>query len=92
MEADPEDYADLVGRERADAIGFREEHHGQGDGRVATSVEVVSIAEVHCRCGVPPGAADRVNCSVPDTAVLAPVEETDGWARPGRSCNSRAAW
>ncbi|WP_399422093.1 DUF6578 domain-containing protein, partial [Streptomyces sp. WAC05292] len=23
LEADPEDYADLVGRERADAIGFR---------------------------------------------------------------------
>lgn len=53
LEVDPEDYADVVGGERADEIDFREEHHGQGDGHAPTSVEVGSIAEVHCRYGVP---------------------------------------
>ncbi|MGT2528227.1 DUF6578 domain-containing protein [Streptomyces nojiriensis] len=32
LEVDPEDYAALVGGERAAAIDFREEHHGQGRG------------------------------------------------------------
>ncbi|MFB7245696.1 hypothetical protein CW362_25150 [Streptomyces populi] len=80
LEVDPEDYADVVGGERADRIDFREEHHGQEGGHAPTSVEVVSIAEVHCRYGVPPGATDKVNHPVPGTTVLVPVEEADGWA------------
>ncbi|MFE1288123.1 DUF6578 domain-containing protein [Streptomyces sp. NPDC058751] len=66
---------------------MREEHHGRDEGRAPTSVEVVSIAEVHCRYGVLPGAADKVNHPVPGTTVLVPVEEADGWAkaRPGVS-------
>ncbi|MCI3154183.1 hypothetical protein ELQ39_21080 [Streptomyces sp. GB4-14] len=31
LEVDPEEYADVVGSERADEIDFREEHHGQPD-------------------------------------------------------------
>ncbi|MFC8724743.1 DUF6578 domain-containing protein [Streptomyces bacillaris] len=81
LEVDPEDYADVVGAERADEIDFCEEHHGHGDGHPPTSVEVVSIAEVHCRYGVPPGATDKVNCPVPGTTVLVPVKEADGWAK-----------
>lgn len=81
LEVDPEDYADVVGGERADEIDFREEHHGQGDGHAPTSVEVVSIAEVHCRYGVPPGATDKVNYPVPGTTVLVPVKEADGRAK-----------
>ncbi|MFJ3764927.1 DUF6578 domain-containing protein [Streptomyces sp. NPDC090082] len=87
LEVDPEDYADIVGGERADGIDFCEEHHGRDEGRAPTSVEVVSIVEVHCRYGVPPGATDRVNYPVPGTTVLVPVEKADGWAkaRPGVS-------
>ncbi|MER6156883.1 DUF6578 domain-containing protein [Streptomyces sp. NPDC001868] len=81
LEVDPEDYADVVGSERADEIDFREEHHGHGEGHAPTSVEVVSIAEVHCRYEVPPGATDRVNHPVAGTTVLVPVEEADGWAK-----------
>ncbi|MFR9794557.1 DUF6578 domain-containing protein [Streptomyces sp. MS06] len=81
LETDPEDHADVVGSERADEIDFREEHHGQGEGRAPTSVEVVSIAEVHCRFGVPPGAADNVDHPVPGTTVLVPVNRADGWAK-----------
>ncbi|MEU6590858.1 DUF6578 domain-containing protein [Streptomyces sp. NPDC046881] len=85
MEVDPEDYVDVVGSERAEGIDFREEHHGQEEGRAPTSVRVVSIAEVHCRYGIPPGAADKVNHPVPGTTVLVPVDKADGWAkaRPG---------
>ncbi|MFJ3435696.1 DUF6578 domain-containing protein [Streptomyces cyaneofuscatus] len=81
LEVDPEDYADIVGGERAAEIDFREEHHGRGDEHAPTSVEVVSIAEVHCRYGVPPGATDKVNWPVPGTTVLVPVKEADGWAK-----------
>lgn len=81
LEVEPEDYADVVGSERADEIDFCEEHHGQVEGHAPTSVEVVSIVEVHCRYGVPAGATDRVNYPVPGTAVLVPVEEADGWAK-----------
>ncbi|MFI0540182.1 DUF6578 domain-containing protein [Streptomyces sp. WSLK1-3] len=81
LEVDPEDYADVVGSERADEIDFREEHHGQGEGHAPTSVEVVSIAEVHCRYAVPPGATDNVNRPVPGTTVLVPAREADGWAK-----------
>ncbi|MER6284735.1 DUF6578 domain-containing protein [Streptomyces sviceus] len=83
LEVDPEDYADL-GSERADEIDFREEHHGQGEGYAPTSVEVVSIAEVHCRYEVPPGATDNVNRPVPGTTVLVPAMEADGWAKAGQ--------
>ncbi|MGW4850221.1 DUF6578 domain-containing protein [Streptomyces sp. NPDC004288] len=87
LEVDPEDYADIVGSERADGIDFCEERHGRGEGRAPTSVEVVSIVEVHCRYGVPPGATDKVHHPVPGTTVLVPVEKADGWAkaRPGVS-------
>ncbi|MER5734389.1 DUF6578 domain-containing protein [Streptomyces sp. NPDC002262] len=81
LEVDPEDYADIVGGERADEIDFREEHHGQGEEHPPTSVEVVSIVEVHCRYGVPPGATGKVNHPVPGTTVLVPVETADGWAK-----------
>ncbi|MFF7339054.1 DUF6578 domain-containing protein [Streptomyces sp. NPDC008163] len=82
MEVDPEDYADLVGEERADGIDFREEHHGAEEGRAPASLEVLSVVEVHCRYGVPPGATDRVNYAVPGTTVLVPVEAAaDGWAK-----------
>jgi hypothetical protein len=81
LEVDPKDYAAVVGSERADEIDFREEHHGQGEGHAPISLEVVSIAEVHCRYGVPPGATDKVNHPVPGTTVLVPVKEADGWAK-----------
>ncbi|MFJ9826352.1 DUF6578 domain-containing protein [Streptomyces sp. NPDC101160] len=81
LEVDPEDYADVVGSERADEIDFREEHHGQEEGHAPTSLEVVSIVEVHCCYGVPPGATDKVNYPVPETTVLVPVEKADGWAK-----------
>ncbi|MFF7392171.1 DUF6578 domain-containing protein [Streptomyces scabiei] len=81
LEADPEDYANVVGSERADDIDFREEHHGQEEGCVPTPVEVLSIAEVHCRYEIPPGAKDNVNYPVPGTAALVPVNTADGWAQ-----------
>ncbi|MEW2123504.1 DUF6578 domain-containing protein [Streptomyces sp. NPDC007259] len=87
MEVDPEEYADLVGEDRASEIDFCEEHHGVGEERAPTSVEVVSVVEVHCRYGVPPGATEQVNYPVPGTTVLVPVEKADGWAKaqPGVS-------
>ncbi|MDP5313397.1 DUF6578 domain-containing protein [Streptomyces poriferorum] len=81
LEADPEDYADVVGSERADQIDFREEHHGQGERHAPAAVEVVSIVEVHCRYEVPPGSTGRVHFPVPGTTVLVPVEDADGWAK-----------
>ncbi|MDX3752110.1 hypothetical protein PV734_36735 [Streptomyces sp. AK08-02] len=81
LEVDPEDYADVVGSGRADEIDFREEHHGQGEERAPAPVEVVSIAEVHCRYEIPPGANDKVSRPVPGTTVLVPVKEADGWAK-----------
>ncbi|MFF9341736.1 MULTISPECIES: DUF6578 domain-containing protein [unclassified Streptomyces] len=81
LEADPEDYADVVGGGRANEIDFREEHHGRDEGHAPASVEVVSIVEVHCRYGVLPGATDKVNHPVPGTTVLVPVEKADGWAK-----------
>ncbi|MFD4022508.1 DUF6578 domain-containing protein [Streptomyces sp. NPDC058576] len=79
-EADPEDYVDVVGGERAEGIDFHEEHHGQEE-LAPTSLEVLSITEVHCRYAVPPGATDRVNHPVPGTAVLIPVDRASGWAK-----------
>ncbi|MET9915737.1 DUF6578 domain-containing protein [Streptomyces sp. NPDC006435] len=81
LEADPEEYTGVVGGERAAGIDFREEHHGQGEETAPTSVEVVSIDEVHCRYEVLPGFTDQVNCPVPGTTVLVPVEAADGWAK-----------
>ncbi|MFF3730287.1 DUF6578 domain-containing protein [Streptomyces sp. NPDC002476] len=81
LEVDPEDYADVVGSERAAGIDFREEHHGQEQDPVPTRLEVLSIDEVHCRYGVPPGATTKVNYPVPGTTVLVPVKEADGWAK-----------
>ncbi|MEU3074570.1 DUF6578 domain-containing protein [Streptomyces laurentii] len=80
LEVDPEDYADIVGGERADEIDFREEHHGQEEGHAPTSVEVVSIVEVHCPYEVLPGTADKASYPVPGSTVLVPVEKADGWA------------
>ncbi|MFE7410696.1 DUF6578 domain-containing protein [Streptomyces laurentii] len=82
LEVEPEDYADIVGGERADEIDFREEHHGQEEGHTPTSVEVVSIAAVHCRYEVSPGASDKVSHPVPGSTVLVPVEKADGRADP----------
>ncbi|MFF8649811.1 DUF6578 domain-containing protein [Streptomyces griseoluteus] len=81
LEADPADYADVVGEKRASGIGFREEHHGRAGECAATSVEVLSIDEVHCRYEISAGAADRMSLPVQDTAVLVPVDRADGWAR-----------
>ncbi|MFF9394768.1 DUF6578 domain-containing protein [Streptomyces griseoluteus] len=81
LEADPEDYADIIGEKRAEGIGFREEHHGRAGECAATSVEVLSIDEVHCRYEIPAGATDRMNLPVRDTAVLVSVGRADGWAR-----------
>ncbi|EFE76168.1 hypothetical protein K7395_16865 [Streptomyces filamentosus] len=78
--ADPEDYVDIVGEERAAEIDFHEEHHGQEE-QEPTSLEVLSIAEVHCRYAVPPGSTDKVRCPVPGTAVLLPVDRATGWAK-----------
>ncbi|MET9953196.1 DUF6578 domain-containing protein [Streptomyces sp. NPDC006339] len=79
VEVDPEDYADIVGDERAAGIDFREEHHGDAQG-AQERLEVLAVAEVHCRYG-----ADAGPHPVPGTAVLVPVEKADGWAkaRPG---------
>ncbi|MFD6227787.1 DUF6578 domain-containing protein [Streptomyces sp. NPDC060232] len=80
LRADPEDYADIVGRGRAADIDFCEEHHGQEEGRGPTALEVLTITEVHCRYEVPAGSAGRVSRPVPGSAVLVPVERADGWA------------
>ncbi|OCC10221.1 DUF6578 domain-containing protein [Streptomyces sp. PTY087I2] len=80
VEADPEDYADIVGEERAEGIDFHEEHHGREE-REPTSLEVLSIAEVHCRYAAPPGSTEKVNCPVPGTAVVLPVDRATGWAK-----------
>jgi len=81
LEVDPEDYADIVGSERAAGIDFREEHHGQEQDHAPTGLEVLTIAEVHCDYAVPPGSKDKVNYPVSGTTVLVPVEEADGWAK-----------
>lgn len=85
LPVDPEDYADVVGRERATGIDFREEHHGQAEGCAPTWLEVLTITEVHCRYEVPPGSTANVHCPVPGTTVLVPVTKADGWAeaKPG---------
>ncbi|MFF9427055.1 DUF6578 domain-containing protein [Streptomyces sp. NPDC014746] len=54
---------------------------GQGEGHARTSVEVVSVVEVHRSYGVLPDAKGKVNSPVPGTTVLVPVERADGWAK-----------
>ncbi|WP_017239087.1 DUF6578 domain-containing protein [Streptomyces sp. SS] len=80
MEVDPEDYADIVGSERAAEIDFCEEHHGREGEQVPARLEVLTIAEVHCRYEVPPGGTTSVYHPVWGTAVLVPVKAADGWA------------
>ncbi|MGW3262798.1 DUF6578 domain-containing protein [Streptomyces sp. NPDC001056] len=81
LEVDPEDYADVVGSARAAEIDFREEHHGEEQQCAPASLEVLAVAEVHCRYAVPPGSAADVHYPVRDTTVLVPVSEADGWAQ-----------
>jgi hypothetical protein len=80
LEADPEDYADVVGKERAAEIDFREEHHGQEE-HAPTWLQVRTIAEVHCRYEVPPGSTADVRYPVRGTTELVPVKEAGGWAK-----------
>ncbi|WP_418957964.1 DUF6578 domain-containing protein [Streptomyces tritici] len=80
IEADPEDYADLVGDEVAAGIGFREEHHGQGAGDAPVALEVVGVDEVHCRYEVS-SRGGGVSEPVPGTTEFVPVERADGWAK-----------
>ncbi|MFI5629324.1 DUF6578 domain-containing protein [Streptomyces sp. NPDC051664] len=79
LDVDPEDYADVVGGERAAEIDFREEHHGQEE-HAPTRLQVLTIAEVHCRYEVPPGGTGNVQHPVTGTTVFVPVREADGWA------------
>ncbi|MFF3787962.1 DUF6578 domain-containing protein [Streptomyces sp. NPDC001933] len=79
VEIDPEDYADIVGNERAPEIDFREEHHGQEE-LPSTRLQVLTITEVHCRYEVPSHSTSNVQHPVPGTTELVPVREGDGWA------------
>jgi hypothetical protein len=83
LEVDPEEYAAVVGGERARGIDFREEHHGRE--QPPTWLKVLAIVEVHCRYEVPPGSSGDEYRPVPGTTVLVPASEADGWAkaRPG---------
>ncbi|MET7287622.1 DUF6578 domain-containing protein [Streptomyces sp. NPDC005573] len=81
LEVDSEDYADIVGTDRAAEIDFREEHHGREEERAPTRLEVLTAAEVHCRYEVPPGATSDLYQPVPGTTALVPVEKADGWAK-----------
>ncbi|MEU8531718.1 DUF6578 domain-containing protein [Streptomyces parvulus] len=87
LEVDPEDYADVVGDERATRIDFREEHHGQESGLTPTLLEVLTITEVHCRYAVHPDSTTNIQGPVPGTTQLVPVSEANGWAesRPDTS-------
>jgi hypothetical protein len=77
---DPEDYADLVGSDRAAEIDFCEEHHGRENEHAPTRLRVLTITEVHCRYEVPPGSTSNVRHPVPGTTELVPVREADGRA------------
>ncbi|MFJ4712497.1 DUF6578 domain-containing protein [Streptomyces sp. NPDC088785] len=85
LEVDPEDYADVLGGDRAAAIDFREEHHGHETGPTPTRLRVLTVTEVHCRYEVPGGSTSNVRHAVPGTTELVPVRAADGWApaRPG---------
>ncbi|MFJ8157098.1 DUF6578 domain-containing protein [Streptomyces sp. NPDC094468] len=79
LEVDSEDYADVIGTDRAAAIDFHEEHHGYED-HASTLLQVLTVTEVHCRYEVPPEGTTRVYQPVPGTTVLVPVEKAEGWA------------
>ncbi|MFB7456409.1 DUF6578 domain-containing protein [Streptomyces sp. NPDC056188] len=79
LEVDSEDYADVVGTDRAAEIDFREEHHDQEE-QAPTWLKVLTVAEVHCRYEASPGGTANVHQPVRGTTVLVPVEEADGWA------------
>lgn len=81
LEIDPEDYADVVGSERAPEIDFREEHHGQEEEHPSTRLQVLTVSEVHCRYAVPSDSTSNVHHPVPGTTELVPVREADGWAK-----------
>ncbi|MFE7098940.1 DUF6578 domain-containing protein [Streptomyces erythrochromogenes] len=80
LEADPEDYAEVIGQDLAAGIDFCEEHHDEGE-VPPTTLEVLTVNEVHCRYEVPAGSAERVRRPVPGATLLVPVEKADGWAR-----------
>ncbi|MFJ4755788.1 MULTISPECIES: DUF6578 domain-containing protein [Streptomyces] len=79
LKADPENFADIVGADRAAEIDFCEEHHGDTDAP-PTRLKVLTAIEVHCRIAPPPGA-DAYH-PVPGTTELVPVEKADGWPEP----------
>ncbi|MFE7457746.1 DUF6578 domain-containing protein [Streptomyces sp. NPDC057554] len=79
LEIDPEDYADLVGSDRAADIDFCEEHHGGEGDHAPTRLRVLTITEVHCQYEVPSGNSN-VRHPVPGTTEVVPVQEADGWA------------
>ncbi|MGC5398644.1 DUF6578 domain-containing protein [Streptomyces sp. DT20] len=81
LEVDPEDYADIVGSDRAAEIDFCEEHHDSGEEQPLTPLRVVAVTEVHCRYGVPSGSTADVLYPVPGSTELVPVVEADGWAK-----------
>ncbi|MFJ6915675.1 DUF6578 domain-containing protein [Streptomyces sp. NPDC101133] len=80
LEVDSEDYADLVGSDRAADIDFCEEHHGREDEHAPTRLRVLTITEVHCRYEVPSGSTSNVRRPVSGTTEVVPVQEADGWA------------
>ncbi|WP_037871487.1 DUF6578 domain-containing protein [Streptomyces sp. SPB074] len=80
QEVDPEDYAAVVGSERAAEIDFCEEHHGQEGAHAPTRLRVLAVSEVHCRYEVPPGGASSGRQPVPGSTELVRVREADGWA------------
>ncbi|MGN5630503.1 DUF6578 domain-containing protein [Streptomyces sp. AC154] len=81
LEVDPEDYAAIVGTDRAAEIDFREEHHDSGEGQPLTPLRVVAATEVHCRYDSPSGDTAKVLYPVPGSTELVPVVEADGWAK-----------
>ncbi|MFF3744454.1 DUF6578 domain-containing protein [Streptomyces kronopolitis] len=80
LKVDPEDYADLVGGDRAAEIDFCEEHHGQEGEHAPTRLQVLTITEVHCRYEVPSDSTWNVRHPVPGTTELVPAREADGRA------------
>lgn len=83
LEVDPEDYADMVGGERAARIDFCEEHHGRDEGRAPVRLEVLSVDEVHCHYEVPAGSTSNIYHPVPGTTVLVPIEGRVGEGAAG---------
>ncbi|MEU6545677.1 DUF6578 domain-containing protein [Streptomyces sp. NPDC046859] len=61
LEVGPEDFADVVGGDRAAEIDFREEHHGDGD-PPPTRLKVLTVTEVHCRYAASSPLTDMSVC------------------------------